>query len=170
MAALGGVAAIGGVGSMSEQVQANVATGIVQDSMAGQKGTTNFGNAYVGNSMNTLAAADPSFAAVSNAVSGVTAKTATGTNAGTASGTSNGTISDDVKAKAKKCATEYTGPDDNPQTDSYCKLAAFDACLHRATKLTTYDQEGRTACTTLKGLLESTGTAAYQCSYCPYPY
>ena len=80
----------------------------------------------------------------------------------TAPGTSTG---------ATACLTDYTGPNSDPQVDSFCKLAAFDACLHRATQLTTYDAEGRSACATLSGLLSSIGaTNTYSCNYCPYPY
>lgn len=171
MAALSGMAAIGGVGSMPADTQATIATGIVQDSMAGQTGTNNFGNAYVGSTMNTIAAVDPGFAAVAKAGGQAIVKSGSSAAAPKGASGSAAPLSESVKAKAKACATEYVGPENDPQTDSFCKLAAFDACLHRVTKLTTYDHEGRTACNTLKGLLESTGaTGSYKCDYCPYPY
>ena len=169
LAALSSVAAIGGVGSLPAETQTNIAAGIVQDSMAGRSGTNNFTNAYVGSTMNTIATADPGLAAITNAGSRITSKP--GAPAVGSSASAAAPMSDAVKAEAKACATKYVGPDNDPQTDSYCKLAAFDACLHRVTKLTTYDHEGSTACKTLRGLLESTGaTGNYECSYCPYPY
>ena len=74
-------------------------------------------------------------------------------------------------SSAAACLTAYTGPDTDPQTDSFCKQAAFDACLHRITGQTAYDKEGRAACTVLGGLLEAIGaTKTYSCTYCPYPY
>lgn len=67
------------------------------------------------------------------------------------------------------CGSSYDGPNDDPQTDEYCKIAAFDACLHRATGSTDHDQEGRANCRTLRNLLDAVGGKS-QCRYCPYPY
>lgn len=140
LAALGVGAAIGGVNKLSGEAQGKILAGMVQDSAAGQTGMSN----------------------MSNAVSSMT-PTPVGSNTKSASTTS-------ASDAAKACTTDYHGPNNDPQVDSYCKMAAFDACLHRATQQTTYDSEGRTACETLKGLLSATGTKNYSCSYCPYAY
>ena len=71
---------------------------------------------------------------------------------------------------AKACASQpYLGSADNPQVDTLCKLAQFDACLHKATGLSTYDSEGRNQCKVIDGLLRAIG-GNWSCRYCPYPY
>ncbi|MDI1300342.1 MAG: hypothetical protein PSX71_00335 [bacterium] len=78
-------------------------------------------------------------------------------------------VLDSQLAATMACGSSYDGPDDDPQTDQYCKIAAFDACLHRATGSTDHDQEGRANCRTLRSLLDAVGGKS-QCRYCPYPY
>lgn len=137
-------AAISGIDKMSSDVQVKMATGIIQDSMAGHDGMGN-----------TQAAINDAKASMGNGGNG-------GKSAGDPSNAA------DRKAKAKACANEYDGPNDDPQTDTYCKLAAYDACLHRA-GITEGDQSGRASCHTLNELLEATGSK-YTCRYCPYPF
>ena len=76
-------------------------------------------------------------------------------------------------AAAAACATaSYDNPQSSPydpQFDSNCQLAQFDACLHKATGMTTYDQEGRDSCAVTSGFIAATGSTA-SCRYCPYPY
>lgn len=72
-------------------------------------------------------------------------------------------------AAVTACGSNYDGPNDDPQFDSFCKLAAFDACVHKATGKATYDQDGHNSCKTLRGLMDAT-SSKYQCHYCPYPY
>jgi hypothetical protein len=71
---------------------------------------------------------------------------------------------------AQACAAEYSGPNSDPQFDSFCKMAAFDACLHRITNSTAYDTDGHSMCSLLDGLIKSTSGGTYTCGYCPYPY
>lgn len=74
-------------------------------------------------------------------------------------------------ANISACLSSYTGTDTDVHLDSFCKVAAFDACLHRATGQSTYDAEGRASCKTLTDLLSSrAATNTYSCEYCPYPY
>lgn len=83
----------------------------------------------------------------------------TGGTGGTTSGTGN----------AASCANQtYMGAANDPQVDTFCQLAQFDACLHRA-GYNQYDAEGRAACSTLTSLLQSTGSS-WRCQYCPYPF
>jgi hypothetical protein len=75
---------------------------------------------------------------------------------------------------AQECAqsSSYKNPDSvpyNPQIDSNCQLAQFDACLHKETGITNYDTEGRAACKVVNGLISSLNTT-WSCKYCPYPY
>lgn len=71
---------------------------------------------------------------------------------------------------AAACATQtYVGGINDPQFDSNCQLAQFDACLHTATGATTYDAEGRMACSAVNGLIQAT-QSTWSCRYCPYPY
>ena len=143
-AALAAGAAIGRVDKLSSDVQVKLFTGMIQDSMAGHDGMGN-----------TQAAINDAKASMGNGGNG-------GKSAGDPSNAA------DRKAKAKACANEYDGPNDDPQTDTYCKLAAYDACLHRA-GITEGDQSGRASCHTLNELLEATGSK-YTCRYCPYPF
>jgi len=143
-AALAAGAAISGIDKMSSDMQVKMATGIIQDSMAGHDGMGN-----------TQAAINDAKASMGN-----------GGNSGKSAGDPSNAA--DRKAKAKACANEYDGPNDDPQTDTYCKLAAYDACLHRA-GITEGDQSGRASCHTLNELLEATGSK-YTCRYCPYPF
>lgn len=75
---------------------------------------------------------------------------------------------------AKACAADsaYQNPSSSPydpQLDSNCRLAQFDACIHRETGIAVYDPEGRAACALVETLQKAT-TGSWQCSYCPYPY
>ena len=68
---------------------------------------------------------------------------------------------------ATACAAEpYSGGND-PQVDSFCQIAQFDACLYKAGQ-TAYVQDWRNQCTVLAGLLQSTGST-FICHYCPAP-
>ena len=87
---------------------------------------------------------------------------------------SNQQIDDCLKARAAAlvCKQEAAndGWADDLQYDSFCRLAAFDACLHRAG----YDQgdvEGRWACVILDDLVKSSGVKP-ACRTCnpKYPY
>ena len=88
-------------------------------------------------------------------------------------GTGGTTLTAAQTAAAQACATApYNNPPSvpyDPQADSNCQLAQFDACLHAATGLTTYDAEGRAACSVVSGLISATGST-WSCSYCPYRY
>jgi alpha-tubulin suppressor-like RCC1 family protein len=96
-----------------------------------------------------------------------------GAPANTSSVTSNGGLSASQVSAAQACATEsYDNPQSrpyDPQIDSFCQLAQFDACLHRATNATTYDTEGRSACRIVTSLVQALGSN-WSCRYCPYPY
>jgi len=144
-AALATGAAIAGVDKLNDEAKVQALTAITADSMPGQRGVQNT-QALTAESQNSV-----------NGGAGGAKK-------------GSGTLTEAQKKAAKNCANEYKGPDTDPQPDSQCKLAAFDACLHRVTGLTTYDQEGRAACATLDGLLKSTTSKGYHCPYCPYPY
>lgn len=83
------------------------------------------------------------------------------------------TLTDTQIAAAEACAVApYDNPPSvpyDPQFDSNCWLAQFDACLHSATGQTTYDAEGRGACSVVSGIINATGSTA-RCNYCPFPY
>lgn len=141
--ALGSGAAIGGISKLSSDAQVKIASGIIQDSMGGQQGMS-------------------STQAATRSVGGGSAVASSG------SGSAGGNISSQKQAAAS-CANEYDGPNGDPQLDSFCKLAAFNACIHRKTGVTDYDAQGRSSCQQLRGLISST-SGNYQCRYCPYPY
>ncbi len=73
-------------------------------------------------------------------------------------------------ASACKLEAEKDGYADDLQYDSFCRLASFDACLHRA-GYTQYDKEGTWACVILDDLVKSTGVKR-ACRTCnpTYPY
>jgi hypothetical protein len=143
-AALAGGALIAKVPRLPAEQQSKVLNAIIQDSMPGSQGAAN-----------TLAL---------------------GQAARLGRGGANGAGDDAAtkRAKAKACANEYKGPEVDPQLDTLCKLAAFDACLHRTVQVTDYDAEGRRACKNLNDLLQTAVSAEnrkkYNCGYCPYPY
>jgi hypothetical protein len=143
LAALGTGAAIGGAGKLSSEAQTKLITGMVQDSMGGQQGMGGTQSAINQGRTGTSAAA---------------------------AGTQGGQDAAALKQSAASCANEYDGPNNDPQADSFCKLAAFNACIHRKTGVTNYDAQGRSSCQQLQSLLSSTGSKNYQCRYCPYPY
>lgn len=71
---------------------------------------------------------------------------------------------------ATNCISQpYAGGANDPQVDTLCKTAQFDACVHAATGSTATDIDGRAQCTTLSGILQSTASS-WSCQYCPYPY
>lgn len=77
-------------------------------------------------------------------------------------------------AAAQSCtdASEYQNPTAtpfDPQLDSNCRIAQFDACLRRKTGLTTFDKEGRAACSIVSDMIRNL-TGTWRCNYCPYPY
>lgn len=83
---------------------------------------------------------------------------------------SGSTTTETGTSDAANCASQpYLGGSNDPQTDYFCQIAQFDACLHNATGQTTYDADGRNQCTVLQGLLQSIGSK-WSCRYCPYPY
>ena len=141
--ALGSGSLIGGVNKLSSEAQVKIASGIIQDSMGGQQG------------MSSTQAATRSIGGGGPVASGGSA--------------SSGGNSSSQKQAAASCANEYDGPNSDPQLDSFCKLAAFNACIHRKTGITDYDAQGRSSCQQLRGLISST-SGNYQCRYCPYPY
>ena len=145
LAALGTGAAIGGINKLSSEAQAKVLSGMVQDSMGGQQG--------MGSTQAAL-----------NNQGGASA----GSAGSAGSGGSQNTAA--LKQAAASCANEYDGPNNDPQTDSFCKLAAYNACIHRKTGVTDVDAQGRSSCQQLRGLLNAAGSKNYQCRYCPYPY
>jgi len=77
-----------------------------------------------------------------------------------------------ARAAALVCKQEAAndGWADDLQYDSFCRLAAFDACLHRA-GYDQYDSEGRSVCVILDDLVKSTGVKP-ACRTCnpKYPY
>lgn len=143
--ALGSGAAIGGISKLSSDAQVKIASGIIQDSMGGQQG------------MSSTQAATRSVGGSSTVASG-----------GSGGSGSGGSVSDQKQAAAS-CASEYDGPNSDPQFDSFCKLAAFNACIRRKTGVTDYDAQGRSSCQQLRSLISNTN-GNYQCRYCPYPY
>ena len=82
--------------------------------------------------------------------------------------TASSALSPAVTAAAQACPKEYSGPDDDPQFDSFCKLAQINQCLDRVTSATTYAAQTQAACNTLDQMLRKTkgGRAANYCSYC----
>ncbi|MBU0589880.1 MAG: hypothetical protein KJ852_13230 [Gammaproteobacteria bacterium] len=96
------------------------------------------------------------------------AGTSGGNRAAPAGRSGGSTLSAATKAAAEACPRDYRGPDDDPQFDSYCKLAQFNQCLDKVTGTTTYQAQTQSVCNTLDRLLRSTkgGRAASYCSYC----
>lgn len=85
--------------------------------------------------------------------------------AGAAGGTG-GASKTVTKEMGAACEAEYRGPSNDPQLDSFCKLAAFNNCLDRKTGTTTYQAQTRSVCSQLDQTLRSlkSGRAA---TYCP---
>ncbi len=115
-------------------------------------------------------AADSIDAGLSSVRSALSTLGASGTIAATAATVD----SPEAVAAAQACASNasYDNPDSvpyDPQLDSNCRLAQFDACLHREAGVTAYDQEGRTACQLVSNLINAL-TGTWSCKYCPYPY
>lgn len=73
-------------------------------------------------------------------------------------------------ASACKLEAEKDGYADDIQYDSFCRIASFDACLHRA-GYPQYDKEGTWACVILDDLVKTTGVKR-ACRTCnpTYPY
>ena len=71
-------------------------------------------------------------------------------------------------AMEKACQASYQGPTDNPQTDSFCKLAQLNSCLFKATGTATYRTQAGQICSILDATLKSSGnnTAGGYCEYC----
>jgi hypothetical protein len=142
-AALATGATIGGIDRLPTDVQAKVVTGMVQDSMSGQEGINNSNAALAGNGE---------------------ARRAGGPQVASGAGLQQ------ERAAAQACANApYNNGAGDPQFDTNCKLAQFDACLHRSAGIAAYDAEGRAACAAVTGLVRSTGSR-WSCGYCPYPY
>ncbi len=82
--------------------------------------------------------------------------------------TGGGSASGELAAHNACAAQPYLGGANDPQFDSFAKIAQLDACLHRA-GYTQYDVEGRANCKILDDLLRGTGST-WRSPYCPYPY
>lgn len=138
LAAMGVGAAIGGVGHLSSEVQTKILTAAIKDSMGGQEGMGNV-------------------VEVTNSRSNTSKSTNSNNQAG--SGMTDVQIS-------QTCQASYSGPTSDPQTDQYCKLAAFDQCLAKHGH-PEYLSESASMCKTLKGLLQAAHGTNTCTKYCP---
>jgi hypothetical protein len=87
----------------------------------------------------------------------------------TSGGSTSGSSSSPNLAAAQACRNnDYSDSRADYQADVFSQLAGFDACLHRA-GYTQYDEEGRTVCRQLDGLLRAMNSS-WRSRYCPYPF
>lgn len=96
----------------------------------------------------------------------------TGSTAAAGDDASNVSAAQITAAQACMNSSNYQNPPQDvysAQLDKFCQLAQFDKCLHDATNQTTYDFEGRKACSTLTELTRQL-TGNWSCRYCPYPH
>lgn len=91
-----------------------------------------------------------------------------GTVSTSSSGNSTATGTGSTSSTASCTIANYKGPNDDPQTDSFCKNAYINQCLDTATGTTTYKTQTVSVCKVLDGLLKSISntTATAYCSYC----
>jgi hypothetical protein len=67
------------------------------------------------------------------------------------------------------CAEPYTGPNVEPQLDSFCQNAYGNSCLDRANGTSLYREQTKVVCRILDGTLKALGdnrSSAQYCSYC----
>jgi hypothetical protein len=93
----------------------------------------------------------------------------------TSTGGSSNTGSEEANAQAAqacKIESEADGFSGDYQFDVFCRLAAFDACMHRALNTTAFDIEGDYSCKILKEMVDMTWGGKMQCNVCTsgYPF
>lgn len=99
----------------------------------------------------------PDFYFVAGAATGGSGTSGTGTS-GTGTSTGGGTDA---------CSTQtYVGGANDPQVDTFCQIAQFDACMYAATGNAAYNTDKSRQCTVLNGLLPYLSTT-WSCRYCP---
>lgn len=117
------------------------------------------------NAVATALANDSASAAVSEAVSGFKAA---GFSAAGDGGSAGSGISTATSGAGACNMSAYSGPNSDPQFDTFCQNAFINTCLDQASGTTTYQSQTKSVCTILDGLLKATGgtSAAKYCSYC----
>jgi hypothetical protein len=75
---------------------------------------------------------------------------------------------DTGSADPSQCGEPYTGPNIDPQFDTFCKNAYVNSCLDKKTGTSTFLSQTKTVCGVLDGLLKATNgpAASNYCSYC----
>jgi len=147
MALMGG-AAIGGIDKLSPETQVKVMSGIVQDSQEGQTGISNF----------------------QSSVS--TPKAAGAGNSGTGKqGGAGGFSKDELKAGATACKNDVDGssstrPYKDPQLDTFCELASFNACIKRKFNLNDYEPQRIESCKRMQQSAKALNLNPNLCSAC----
>jgi alpha-tubulin suppressor-like RCC1 family protein len=81
-------------------------------------------------------------------------------NTGTSGGSSTGGSTDACSAQP------YVGGAGDPQVDTFCQIAQFDACMYSATGNSAYITDRNNQCTVLNGFLPYLSTV-WSCRYCP---
>ncbi|RZI44165.1 DUF4214 domain-containing protein [Herbaspirillum sp. HC18] len=116
-----------------------------------------------------LAAEDGSVA-ISSAAAGFTKAGYPAASGGsTTTGGSGGGSTAEADAAGSACSlSNYKGPNQDPQFDSFCKNAYVNTCLDQTTGTSTYQAQTQTVCKVLDGFLKAvgSGTAANYCGYC----
>lgn len=93
--------------------------------------------------------------------------TAAGFPAAAGNTTASGNSSTSGTGGADACSSQtYLGGADDPQVDTLCQIAQFDACMYQATGNVAYNSDKSNQCTVLNGLLPYLNTT-WACRYCP---